>query len=108
MTIKTGDNVRVLTGKDKGKQGKVLQVFPKLQRVVVEGVNLAKRHLGARGQAGKGQIVSFPAPLHASNVMIVSPTTGKVGRLGVKLVEKDGAKTRVRVLRSKGKAEELA
>lgn len=67
--IKTGDEVKVIAGKDKGKSGKVLQVFPKLQRIVVEGVGASKRHLRTR-QAGatKGQVVEFFMPIHLSNV----------------------------------------
>ncbi len=58
----------ITTGANKGKQGKVLQVFPKLNRVVVEGANLTKRHLKSRRQGDKGQIVEFPMPMNASNV----------------------------------------
>lgn len=105
MKIKTGDNVRVLSGKDKGKQGKVLQVFPKFDRVVVEGVNINKRHLKAQG--AKGQIVDFPAPMHVSKLAIVS-ASGTVGRVGYKFIEKAGSKEKVRVVRRKGSAEDLA
>jgi large subunit ribosomal protein L24 len=106
MKIKTGDNVRVLAGKDKGKQGKVMQVFPKLERIVVEGVNLATRHLrGGRGQ--QGQKISFPAPMHLSNVALVSDKTGKTGRVGYKFLDKDGKKKKVRVLRVKGQSEDI-
>jgi len=66
--IKTGDIVKVIAGKDRGKTGKVTQTFPALNRVVVEGVNLSKRHLRARRQSDKGQIVEFAMPIHASNV----------------------------------------
>lgn len=68
LLIKTGDEVLVTTGKSKGKKGKVLQVFPQLNRVVVEGVNLMKRHMKSRRQGEHGQIVEFPMPIHASNV----------------------------------------
>lgn len=71
LLIKSGDNVIVIAGKNKGKTGKVLQTFPKLNRVVIEGVNITKRHLRSRRQADKGQIVEFPMPIHASNVQIV-------------------------------------
>jgi large subunit ribosomal protein L24 len=67
--IKTGDLVKVMAGKDKGKSGKILQVFPKLERVVVEGVNASKRHLKTRQSGGKGQVVEFFMPIHASNVL---------------------------------------
>lgn len=68
MRLKKGDTVKVLTGKDRGKQGKIIQVFPKAQRVVVEGINVYKRHLRQRRENEKGQRVEFFAPLHASNV----------------------------------------
>lgn len=68
LFVKTGDQVVITSGANKGKQGKVLQVFPKLNRVVVEGANLTKRHLKSRRQGDKGQIVEFPMPIHASNV----------------------------------------
>jgi len=69
LRIKTGDTVKVIAGKDKGKTGKVLQVFPKLNRVVVEGVNVAKKHLRTRQTGQKGQIIEFSMPLSASNVL---------------------------------------
>lgn len=67
--IKTGDLVKVTTGKDRGKTGKVVQVFPKLRRVVVEGVNMSKRHLRPRRQGDKGQIIEFAMPINISNVL---------------------------------------
>ncbi len=66
--LKTGDIVKVMTGKDKGKSGKILQVFPQLERVVVEGVNKSKRHLKTRQADQKGQVVEFFMPIHVSNV----------------------------------------
>ena len=69
LNIKTGVQVKVLSGADKGKTGKVIQVFPKLGRVVVEGVNVAKRHLKTRRQGEKGQIVEFFMPIDVSNVV---------------------------------------
>lgn len=69
--LKTGDVVKVTTGKDKGKSGKILQVFPRLQRAVVEGVNPSKRHLRSRQSGQKGQVVEFFMPLHVSNLQLV-------------------------------------
>ncbi|MBU0540516.1 50S ribosomal protein L24 [Patescibacteria group bacterium] len=77
--IKSGDMVKIIAGKNKGKTGKVLQTFPVLNRVVVEGVNLSKRHLRTRRQGEKGQIVEFAMPLHVSNVMLQTES-GKVVR----------------------------
>jgi len=71
LRIKTGDQVKVIAGKNKGKTGKVLQTFPKLNRVVVEGVNSAKRHLRTSRSGEKGQVVEFFMPIHASNLLRV-------------------------------------
>lgn len=72
LQIKTGDEVIVITGKYKGKKGKVIQTFPKLQRVVVEGIAIAKRHIKTRKEGQAGQIVEFPMPIQASNVQLIS------------------------------------
>jgi large subunit ribosomal protein L24 len=68
MKIKKGDMVKVLTGASRGKTGKVLMAFPSMEKVLVEGVNIKKRHERARKQNQKGQIVERPAPVHVSNV----------------------------------------
>lgn len=73
-----------ITGKDKGKKGKVLQVFPLLNRVVVEGINISKVHQKPRTKDASGQIVERAMPLNASNVMIVDPKTNKRTRVGIK------------------------
>ena len=70
--IKTGDLVKIIAGKDQGKIGKVLQTFPRLNRAVVEGVNVSKRHLRSRRQGEKGQTVEFSMPIHASNVLPIA------------------------------------
>lgn len=72
MAIKTGDRVRILTGKDKGKEGKVLQVFPSLKKAVVEGANQSKRHLKSRRKGEAGQVITFPSPIHVSNLRVIS------------------------------------
>jgi large subunit ribosomal protein L24 len=79
LHIKSGDQVKVIAGKDKGKTGKVLQVFPRLNRVVVEGIGAAKRHLKPRTGGQPGQTVEFFMPIHASNVQPVGED-GKVRR----------------------------
>lgn len=73
MHVKTGQTVKVMTGKDKGKTGKIIQVFPKMNKVVVEGVNLTHKHLKRRSASGseKGERVEYSAPIHASNVRVV-------------------------------------
>lgn len=68
IRIKSGQQVKIIAGKDKGKTGKVLQVFPRLGRIVVEGVNVSKRHLKTRRSGQKGQTVEFFMPIHVSNI----------------------------------------
>lgn len=72
LHIKSGDTVKVIAGKYKGKTGKVIQSFPKLGRVVVEGINLSKRHIRTRRQGEKGQVVEFSMPIDASNVALAT------------------------------------
>jgi large subunit ribosomal protein L24 len=88
MKIKTNDKVKILKGKDRNKEGKVIQVFPKANKLVVEGLNIMKKHLRTRKQGEKGQVIELSAPLQAANVMLVCPKCGKVCRVGYK---KDGA-----------------
>lgn len=71
MHVKKGDNVKILTGKDRGKKGKVLQVFPQLNKVVVEGINMTVKNVRPKQQGQKGQVVRYNAPIHASNVQRV-------------------------------------
>lgn len=92
MKIKKGDKVVVITGKDRGKTGTVAEAFPKTNRVLVDGINMRKKHEKARGSR-KGQIVERSTPLHVSNVMIADPKGGKGTRIGI--VRKDGVRTRV-------------
>lgn len=91
--IKKGDNVVVLTGRDKGKSGEVVQVIPTEQRAVVSGVNLVKRHQRQSATA-QGGIITKEAPLHLSNLAVVDPKDGKPTRVGFKVLE-DGRKVRV-------------
>jgi large subunit ribosomal protein L24 len=104
MKIKKGDHVIVTAGKDKGATGAVIAAYPKENRVLVQGVNMIKKHKketnqGVRG-AKEGGIVTQEAPIHVSNVQIVDPDTKKPGRVGYKFNE-DGSK--VRILRPSGK-----
>ena len=92
MTIKTGDNVLVLTGKDKGKTGKVTDVNAKENKVVVDGVNVVVKHQKPRSQQDKGGIVRKTAPIDASNVLVVCTVCGKATRVSHK--EIDGKKVR--------------
>ena len=93
MTVKKGDTVLVITGKDKGKTGKVLEVFPKNNRVLVEGVNIVSKHKKARTQQEQSAIIKKNAPIDASNVMVVCSVCGKATRVAHK--EIDGKKVRV-------------
>ncbi|WP_143232544.1 50S ribosomal protein L24 [Alicyclobacillus vulcanalis] len=93
MRVKTGDKVVVIAGKDKSKQGRILKVYPKEGRVVVEGVNIVKRHTKPNPQHPEGGIVEKEAPIHVSNVMLVDPKTGEPTRVGYKFLE-DGRKVR--------------
>lgn len=93
--IRKNDNVVVTTGKDRGKRGRVVRVVPDTNRVIVEGVNVIKRHTKANPQRNvKGGVVEREAPLHASNVQLVCPECGKPTRIGRKILG-DGRKVRV-------------
>lgn len=98
MKIKKGDNVIVVTGKDKGKKGKVVQVLPALNRAVVEGINISKVHQKPRTKGASGQIIDRAMPINASNLMIVDPKTNKQTRVGIKNI---GGKN-VRVTKKSG------
>lgn len=78
MKIKKGDKVKVTAGKDKGKTGKVMQVFPDRNQASLEGLNLLIKHLRPQRQGEKGQRVEFPAPMNISNLVIVCPKCGKI------------------------------
>ena len=93
MNFKTGDKVVVISGKDKGKEGNIIKVLRNENRVVVEGVNIVKKHVKGNGQTA-GSINEVEAAIHASNVMIVDPKTKKPTRIGHS-INKDGKKIRV-------------
>jgi large subunit ribosomal protein L24 len=93
LKIKKGDTVIVLTGKSKGTQGEVLKVFPDENRVLVQGVNVAKKHQKPSA-AGAGGIQNVESPIHVSNVALLDPKSKKATRVGYK-VGKDGTKTRI-------------
>lgn len=92
LKIKKGDNVVVLSGKDKGKQGEVVKVLPKEARAIVTGVNMVKRHQ-RQSQTQEGGIISKEASIHISNLGIEDPKDGKPTRVGMKTLE-DGRKVR--------------
>ena len=93
MNIKKDDKVIVLSGKDKGKQGKILIADPKAEKVVVEGVNVATKHQKPRKQGEEGGIIKINTPIYASKVQLVCPKCGKATRVAHKIA--DGKKVRV-------------
>jgi len=94
--VRRGDRVKVIRGNFAGSEGTVLRVLPKENRVVVEGVNLLKRHRRPTPDNPEGGIITFEAPIHASNVMLIDPTTGEPTRVRKRIVEGDGKRSRLK------------
>ena len=94
MKIKKNDQVQITAGKDKGKRGKVVSVLSEKNRVVVEGVNIHKKHVKSTKQGVPGERIEFPASIHVSNVMVICPETDRPTRVGLKVTE--AGKTRGR------------
>lgn len=94
MRLKKNDTVRVITGEDKGKEGRILKVFPDKGRIIVEKVNLIKRHTRPSKSLPQGGIIEKEAPINATNVMLVCPKTGKPTRVGSQVLS-DGSRARV-------------
>ena len=92
MQIKKGDNIIIITGKDKGKKAKVVKVLRDSNKVVIEGLNVVKKHQKPRGNT-KGQTIEVSMPMHVSNVMLIDPKKGVQTRIGSKIV--NGKKIRV-------------
>lgn len=92
MFVKKGDTVKIIAGNHKGETGEVLQVLPKLNKVIVEDINIVKKHQRSTGMGQEGGIVEEEAPIDASNVQLVDPETGESSRIGYK--EEDGKKVR--------------
>ena len=93
MHVKKGDTVKVISGKDKGKQGVILEAYPKKERVLVEGVNMVKKHAKPTQANPQGGILNQEAPIHVSNVMPIDPKTGEPTRVGYKV--ENGKKVRI-------------
>jgi large subunit ribosomal protein L24 len=91
--IKKDDEVIVISGKDKGKTGRVLEVIPASERVLVEGVNIMKRHTKPRPPQEPGGVIEKPAPMHLSNVALIDPKSKKATRVRIEIV--DGKRVRV-------------
>ena len=117
MKIRKGDLVQVLSGKDRGKQGRVIEADPVKQRVIVENLNLVKRHRKPRPmkdssrmgqtQVQPGGVIDLAAPLAVSKVMIVCPTCKQPTRVGIKVKDVKGESVRVRVCRRSGCGQEI-
>ena len=90
MKIRKGDNVQILTGKDAGRRGKILDVLPEAERVVVEGLNLRKKHSRPKRAGEKGQIIEFPASIPVSRVALVCPHCQKSIRVAFRMTEGGG------------------
>jgi large subunit ribosomal protein L24 len=94
MPVRKGDTVRVMRGDEAGKEGKIIRIYPKTGRVVVDGVNIVKRHRKARTAEEQSGIIDFPAPIHHSNVMLLDPKSDKPTRTRAR-VDEDGTKERI-------------
>jgi large subunit ribosomal protein L24 len=96
LHVVRGDTVRVVRGDDKGKEGKIIRVYTKTGRVTIEGVNIVKKHRKARRAEEQSGIIEMPAPMHASNVMLLDPKSGAPTRIRAK-IDADGTKERISV-----------
>jgi large subunit ribosomal protein L24 len=96
LHVSKGDTVRVVRGDDKGKEGKIVRVYPKTGRVIIEGVNIVKKHRRARTAEEQSGIIDMPAPIHASNVMLLDPKSGDPTRTR-RQIDEDGTKERIAV-----------
>lgn len=93
LKIKKGDKVEVITGKDKGKQGKVVSIIPNDEKILIKGINVVTKHVKPKQSGGKGERIQVESPIHISNVMLICPETDKKTRVG--FVVKDGNKVRI-------------
>ncbi len=89
MKVKKGDTILIISGKDKGKKGKIIEAFPKENRLTVEGVNLRKKHQRPKKQGEKGQIITLPGSVPSANVKLVCPKCGKATRVSFKISGKN-------------------
>lgn len=108
MKIKKNDSVIVISGNSKGKTGKVLKVFPVLNKVIIEGVNLHKRHTKPNQKNPQGGIIEKEAPIHVSNVMLLDPKTNEPTKIGSKIIIDDKKRKKKSVRISKASGEMIA
>lgn len=104
MKIKKGDVVLIISGKYRGKKGKVLKTFPKEKKILVEGVNLVKKHQRPKKEGEKGQIIEMPSPIGVSNAKLICPKCEKATRVGYKIISNlKNQKSKVRICKKCGK-----
>lgn len=101
MKIRKGDRVRVITGKNKGKEGEVLRTFPEDNKILVEGANLVKKHQKQTKSTMQGGVIEKDMPLHVSNVMLID-ADGQATRVGIRVEEEDGKRKKVRFSKKTG------
>lgn len=94
MKLRKGDTVKIIAGKDRGKQGKIEKVFPKLGKVLIPGINIYKKHVKPRGEGKPGGIIDLVKPLPATNIALLCPKCGKPTRIGFQ-IDKSGEKHRI-------------
>ena len=102
LHVKKGDNVKVIAGNDKGREGRVLAVFPQKDRVLVEGINMRVHHDKPTQENPQGGRIEREMAIHISNVMVIDPTTGEPTRIGRKRIEEDGGGRWVRYSKKSG------
>jgi large subunit ribosomal protein L24 len=102
LHVKKGDNIRVIAGNDKGLEGRVLAVFPKRERVLVEGINMRIHHEKPTQENPQGGRSEREVPIHVSNVMVIDPTTGEPTRIGRKRIDEAGGGRWVRYSKTSG------
>ncbi|MDD5341619.1 MAG: 50S ribosomal protein L24 [Patescibacteria group bacterium] len=97
MKFKKGDKVKVIAGKDRGKKGKILQIYAERNKASVEGINLTIKHVRPRKENEKGQKIEFPAPMNISNLMLLCPKCNRSARIAYKILTADNKKSKVRI-----------
>ena len=102
MKLKKGDNIIVISGKDKGKQGKIIKTFPQEQHIIVENINLKKKHQRPKTGGKKGEKIETPRPISVSSVMLICKNCGKPVRVGYKILDGDKASKKIRVCKKCG------
>jgi large subunit ribosomal protein L24 len=92
IRLKKNDKVKVISGNHKGKEGKILKIYPEKKRVIVEGVNIIKRHTRPNQKNPQGGITQKESPIHISNIMLIDPKSNEPSRIGMQIIEGEGSK----------------